>query len=173
MPRRCISRTDEQIGKMLMEGGFLSQEQLASALSDAEAAGKAMRDVLAEKGFVNPETYTTFLSLQTRAPIVDLQQVQIHQEAITLVPEDVARQYNVLPLSIEGDTLRVAMDNPQDTDAINCHQRSDHGHEHADPAPHPSDGWYREGSGPVLQSNPQSGQRPPQHSGRTGTCTRS
>ena len=35
------------------------------------------------------------------------------------MPEDVARSYNVVPLMIEGDALRVAMDDPQDIDAIN------------------------------------------------------
>jgi len=35
-------------------------------------------------------------------------------EALNLIPEKLARKYNVLPLAIEGNTLRVAMSNPDD-----------------------------------------------------------
>ena len=43
----------------------------------------------------------------------------VSDDAVGLVPEDLARQHNVLPLMIEGDSLRVAMDDPQDMEAIN------------------------------------------------------
>ena len=35
-------------------------------------------------------------------------------QALALVPEDVARKYNVLPISLDGNTLRVFMANPSD-----------------------------------------------------------
>ncbi len=108
-----------QIGKMLVEGGFLTDEQLQEAVGLVRQQRKSLREILAEKLWVNAETFTTFLSLHSRIPIVDLQQVQIEQAAISLVPEDVARQHVVIPLAVEGDSLRVAMDNPLDTEAIN------------------------------------------------------
>ncbi|MBI4234373.1 MAG: type II/IV secretion system protein, partial [Chloroflexi bacterium] len=103
----------------LVEGGFLTEEQLAQALAEAHKQNKSLREVLAEKQVVNAETYTTFLSLYSRVPIVDLQQVQIEQAAVNLIPENVARQFKVLPLAVMGDSLRVAMDNPTDVEAIN------------------------------------------------------
>jgi len=45
------------------------------------------------------------LNMQFQAPM---------PQALALVPEDVARKYNVLPVSIEGNTLRVFMANPSD-----------------------------------------------------------
>jgi general secretion pathway protein E len=35
-------------------------------------------------------------------------------QALQLVPEDVARKYNVLPIALDGNTLRVFMSNPSD-----------------------------------------------------------
>ena len=35
-------------------------------------------------------------------------------QALQLVPEDIARKYNVLPQSLDGNTLRVYMANPSD-----------------------------------------------------------
>ena len=116
---RGISRSEEQIGRLLVEGGFVSAENLAEAIQSVQQEGVTLRTALAAKGYIADETYSTFLSIQTRVPLIDLRQVSVSEDAVRLVPEDVARRYNVLPLVIEGDALRVAMDDPTDTDAIN------------------------------------------------------
>ena len=116
---RSINRTEEQIGRLLAEGGFVSQENLDESIKAAQQSGMTLREALVSKGHISEETYSTFLSIHTRVPLVDLKQVAVSEEAVRLVPEDVARKYNVLPLVIEGDSLRVAMDNPQDLDAVN------------------------------------------------------
>ncbi|MBI4233136.1 MAG: hypothetical protein HY686_01695, partial [Chloroflexi bacterium] len=59
--RERVGRPEQQIGKMLVEGGFLSEEQLTQALAEARKQNKSLRELLAEKQIVNPETYTTFL----------------------------------------------------------------------------------------------------------------
>ena len=114
-----ISRTEEQIGRLLVEGGFIVQENLDDGIRTVRTDGITLRDALVSKGYIAEETYSTFLSIQTRVPLVNLQQVVVSEDAVRLVPEDVARHYNVLPLMVEGDALRVAMDDPQDIDAIN------------------------------------------------------
>ena len=116
---RGISRTEQQIGKLLVEGGFITQENLDEAVAVVPREGITLREALVSKGVIAEETYSTFLSIQTRVPLVDLRQVSVSEDAIRLVPEDVARWFNVLPLMIEAGSLRVAMDDPQDTDAIN------------------------------------------------------
>ena len=35
-------------------------------------------------------------------------------QALQAIPEDIARKYNVIPLSLDGNTLRVCMSNPSD-----------------------------------------------------------
>ncbi len=42
----------------------------------------------------------------------------IQPEALQLVPEAMARKYNVIPLEVKGNLLRVAMANPNDILAI-------------------------------------------------------
>ena len=117
---RGISRTEEQIGGLLVEGGFITSQNLEEAVETVQRDGITLRNALVAKGYIAEETYSTFLSMQTTVPLVDLGQVTVSAEAVELVPEDVARHYKVLPLMIEGDSLRVAMDDPQDVDASNA-----------------------------------------------------
>ena len=114
-----MSRVEEQIGKLLVEGGFITQGNLDEASKTVREESTSLRNALIAKGYIADETYSTFLSMQTRVPLIDLRQVTVTEEAVRLVPEDVARNYNVLPLMIEGDSLRVAMDDLQNMDAIN------------------------------------------------------
>ena len=41
--------------------------------------------------------------------MIDLNTYQIQPEALQLIPESIARKYNVIPLTITGDALQVAM----------------------------------------------------------------
>jgi hypothetical protein len=111
---------EEQIGRLLVEGGFIEQSQLGEARAYADENGVSLRNALVSKRFLADETYSTFLSMQMRAPLVDLDQVRVQPDAVALVPADVARQYTALPLAADGETLRVAMDDPGDAEAVDA-----------------------------------------------------
>ncbi|MBI2849001.1 MAG: Flp pilus assembly complex ATPase component TadA [Chloroflexi bacterium] len=108
----------KRIGESLLEGAFISQEQLEAALELSRRMGKKVGEALVEQGAVSPETLASFLSFQLNVPIIDLKQFKIQPEALLALPEEVARQYNVIPLSIDGETLTVAMEDPQDIAVI-------------------------------------------------------
>ncbi len=50
--------------------------------------------------------------------MINLKQQVPQEEAIRLIPEDMARKYNAMPISINGNTLIVAMVNPNDIFAL-------------------------------------------------------
>lgn len=47
-----------------------------------------------------------------RGEAVDLQQCQVPQDILELVPKDVAKNFRAIPLKIDGDRLVVATDRP-------------------------------------------------------------
>jgi general secretion pathway protein E len=49
---------------------------------------------------------------------INLKKQQPQGEAIQLIPEDMARKYNAIPVAIGGNTLTVAMANPADVFAL-------------------------------------------------------
>lgn len=51
-------------------------------------------------------------------PLIDLKKYQVQPEALRLIPEEVARKHDVIPLRIEGDTLIVAMSHPEDLNIL-------------------------------------------------------
>lgn len=118
MQRQVAVGIDEKLGQALVEGAFITPEQLDQALKIAKETGKTLRQVLLEKNILSSETIATVLSFQIGVPVVDLKHFRVQPEALELVPEETAREKGVIPLSVEDGTLRLAMENPQDLETI-------------------------------------------------------
>ncbi|MCI0845502.1 MAG: type II/IV secretion system protein [Chloroflexi bacterium] len=114
-----VSRTapsfEGRVGQVLLEGGFITEQQLAEAREVSGADGTGLLDTLVSHGMLAQETLVTVLSFQLRIPVVDLRHVQVDPEAVKLVPEDYARQYGVMPTGFDTDgSLRIATRMPND-----------------------------------------------------------
>jgi len=108
----------KQIDELLVEGAFITSAQLEAAREAAKQSNKDLKEVLLEQRLVSHETLATVLSFQLNVPAVDLKQTQVQTAALALIPEEVAREHNVLPISVDGDTLTVAMDDPDNLQLI-------------------------------------------------------
>jgi len=64
------------------------------------------------------EQLSLLLASQTNLPVLSLESIQIPDDVIALVPKSIARAHCVLPVSLEGDVLTVAMADPADANAL-------------------------------------------------------
>ncbi len=108
----------KRIGDMLVEAGLISCQQLDAALEKSRKQRCKVGEVLVDQKLVTPSALLNVLSHQLNTPIVDLQRVQIRPEALRMVPEDLARRFNVLPLELSDAMLTVAMEDPQNLDTL-------------------------------------------------------
>jgi general secretion pathway protein E len=113
MAEETPSPTKKDLGELLVEGSFIKPEDLEHIRQVANRSNKKLTEVLVEEELVSPDTLATILSLQYNVPAVDLRHVQIQPAAVALVPEKVAREHQVLPLSVDGESLTVAMEDPE------------------------------------------------------------
>ena len=112
------------LGDFLVEQGLITEDQLKKALKHQKKAGKLLGRSLIELGFIGEEELIKALSEQLGVQYVSLRNYQVDPKVINLVPEELARTYQVLPLfAIEND-LTVAMANPLDVLAIDALSRA-------------------------------------------------
>lgn len=102
----------------MLERNVINREQLEEALAIAAAQQKKLGQVLVEQGLISAVSLVTTLSAQLNVPMVDLKKYQISQEAVRLLPEEIARRYRIVPLTIESGSLLVATAEPQDMAAL-------------------------------------------------------
>lgn len=106
------TRKNRPTGQILMEKGIINQKQLDDALKMQQEKGTRLGDALVELGYISEKQLLEALSERSGAQVLDSPVYQSQAEAVALIPEATARRFNILPIEISGDTLKVATDDP-------------------------------------------------------------
>ena len=102
---------------LLVSEGIVSAEQLAEAVRIAQSSGKKVQDEVVRLGYGSGERVMRALAKAYRLKFVDLGKTDVSEDVIGLLPESVARENTIFPLSESGGTLRIATCDPTDMDA--------------------------------------------------------
>jgi len=102
------------LNKILLDTEKLSPEELDKALALQKKSKKELRDILIEEGFISEDELLSLISYYLYIPFIDLAKFKIDPEVIRLIPEDVARNYNLFPLCKSYDSLLIAVAEPLD-----------------------------------------------------------
>ncbi|MGO9112714.1 MAG: GspE/PulE family protein [Thermoguttaceae bacterium] len=104
--------------EILIRQGHVSPDQINEAKQMAKESGIKLPDALVRLGYATGEDVTRAIAEQNSLPYINISEVNIPAAVIELVPESVARENAVLPLS-EGDGhLTVIISDPWDIDTI-------------------------------------------------------
>ena len=106
------------LGITLVEQNLITEEQLKAALAESEKSGEPLRKVLIKLGMVTEEDIISFYVEQMGIPRVDLSSYLIDPKTVGLIPEDLSKKYQVIPLFKARETLTVAMTDPLNVVAI-------------------------------------------------------
>jgi type IV pilus assembly protein PilB len=104
----------ENIIEILLKSKRLSKEQLDSAIQLQKQKHLPLRKILSESGMIPEEELLSLLSAQLYIPTLHLTKYKFDSEITKLIPERMARQYKIIPLSRIGNILTVAMSDPLD-----------------------------------------------------------
>ncbi|MCK4587818.1 MAG: Flp pilus assembly complex ATPase component TadA [Gammaproteobacteria bacterium] len=118
--RESVAHADSLLGEILLTGGEITPEQLQETL-DAQKASKPKKhlgELLVEFEFVSQEQVNIALADKLGVPYVSLEDFAVEQFPVSLIPPDIALQYNILPLAIIQGSLVIAMENPFDWEAL-------------------------------------------------------
>lgn len=102
----------ERIGELLVEEGGVTQEELTRALTESNLRGSALGQLLDTSGHVRRAELAAFLASKFKLPVLDdLRKVDLNVDASKLVPEEIARKHECIPMARIGDLLVVAKAN--------------------------------------------------------------
>jgi type IV pilus assembly protein PilB len=107
-----------RLGELLTKASLISADQLKEALKLQKETGGKLGETLIKLGFVAEEDITECLSQQFGVPSINLAHFEIDSLVIKLIPADVARKYNILPVNKTGATITIAMADPTNVFAM-------------------------------------------------------
>ncbi|MBD3168807.1 MAG: pilus assembly protein PilB [candidate division Zixibacteria bacterium] len=105
----------EFLGTILLKEGLVKQEQLDDALARQKGLGKRLGEILISDGLITQENLVDALSIQLGIEKVGEEDLaRIAREVVEVIPEFFAREYHVIAIERDEDTLKVAMTDPED-----------------------------------------------------------
>ncbi len=110
--------TNEQLKLFLLDSNLIPKEGVDTTFAEAEAAGKDMGPILLEKKLIDEAGLQRVYAYVLGIPFVDLSKEAIPLDILQIVPEPIAKKYNIVAFEKQGMNLRVAMLHPEDIQTI-------------------------------------------------------
>lgn len=106
------------LGDLLLEQGVINRPQLDDALTDQKISREKLGSILVKKGYITELQLIETLEFVLGVPHVQLGKMNIDAEAVKLIPAQMARAHQVLPVSVKNGLLTLAMADPLNYQAI-------------------------------------------------------
>lgn len=106
------------LGELLLREKVLTADQLKSVLEHQRKNDVSVWTALVNLGFISEEEIAKALSRQLGYPYIDLNQFEIYPEVINLVPVEIAKNYMIMPIHQIQSFLTLAMVDPTDLEII-------------------------------------------------------
>ncbi len=103
---------------LLLKKKLISPDQLSEAESIASATGIKLQDALVKQQYLSANEVMSAVAEFNGLQFVDMTDLTIPKSVIELVPESVARENVVLPLELEGNTLKILTADPTNYDTV-------------------------------------------------------
>lgn len=103
---------------LLSKEGLISLEEIQKAQEFSKIVKKTLLDALCEMGFVQKKHILELVAKELGLEIFNFQKHEITKEILHLLDPSVARRYKVIPLEALDDTIKVAVLDPFDIEAI-------------------------------------------------------
>lgn len=107
-----------KIGEILLNEKLVTKEQIAEALTLQKSRKKRLGKVLVELGIVTETQVAQALSRQLNLPLVAISKTKIDDGLLSIITQEDAEKYRVLPISLDGNKLTIAMPDPLDQNSV-------------------------------------------------------
>lgn len=110
--------TDEQLKLFLLDSNLIPEDKLEEAAAEAVKQQKKLGNILLESKLIDEAGLQKVYAYVLGIPFVDLTKEAVPLDILQIVPEPIARKYNIVSFEKQGQNLKVAMLNPEDLQTI-------------------------------------------------------
>lgn len=108
----------KQLEEFLIDSNLIAKEKLDEVIALAKSSGKDLGAIILEKKLLEEAELQKMYAYILGIPYVDLSKEAIPIEILQIVPELIAKKYNIVSFEKTGANLKVAMLNPEDLQTI-------------------------------------------------------
>ncbi len=109
---------EPQLRKFMLDSGLVNQEDLDAAQAKADEKKISVGQILVSEGKLKEDDLRRMQAYVLGLPFVELKNIKIDFSILSLIPEPIARNNNIVAYKRSGDALEVAMLDGDDLGAI-------------------------------------------------------
>src|SRR3990167_10293635 len=115
---------DALVLDLLRTNGKANEEQIKSLIDAQRSEKKPLQEMAITSNLVSEKELTQEYAARTEVPFVEIAPKNLRREVLKLIPEHIARQYNVVLFDVREDGSKLlAMEDPDDVQAFNFLQK--------------------------------------------------
>ena len=107
-----------RLGDILVRRGYVSNEQLERTLELQRASGVRLGELLIHSGHITQDQLGEALEEQIGIPFRSISPDDLNPQIARLLPEQLCREREIIPVGVSRDRMQLAMVFPQDIDAL-------------------------------------------------------
>ncbi len=115
-----MAKKRRHLGELLYKAGLVKKEALINAIKTSKSSNKRLGEVLIELGLINEDILTKVLAKQFGIEYINVDKASIPQDATKLIPEELIKKHNILPLGTSNGRLKVIISDPSDLETMDA-----------------------------------------------------
>ncbi len=116
--------SDITIRKLLLDNGKITEDDLRKLAEQEENEKKPLQDIVIRSNIITEKELTKLYADYIDVPFVEINVKELDKGALKLIPERIARKYNVALIGVAKDDRKIlAMQDPDDVQAIDFLQK--------------------------------------------------
>lgn len=115
---------DALLLELVKQSTKATDEQLKNLVDQGRSSKKPLQELVLQSDIVSEKDLTRFYATHIDVPFVEIIPKNLRKDVLKLIPEHIARQYNVVLFDVDEDGSKLlAMEDPDDVQAINFLQK--------------------------------------------------
>ncbi len=115
-----MSTNEDYLLEQLVYMAILTEEQAECVRDKSHTENTSLLDSLISLRYMEEDEILMFLASEYSMETFDFEGYTIPDDVLASVPADVAKRYNVMPVMLHEDTLRVAVADPTDLETLDA-----------------------------------------------------
>ena len=113
-----MAQSEKHLEEFILDSGLVSKAELESAKQQAEEKHTTFADVLVSSGKISEDDMRRCHAYVLGIPYIDLKNEKLDFDVLSLIPEPIARNHNIVSFRKNSSGLEVAMLDITDLGAI-------------------------------------------------------
>ena len=113
-----ITRNEAKLEEVLQSLELLTPEQLELVKVESARSGQGLEKAILGLNILDSESLMKAKAVSASLPYIDLRNIVVDQEILSTIPKDLSAKFQTVPFAQEADSIKVAMLDPNNVQAI-------------------------------------------------------